>query len=198
VNKVVSAVALALAAAYSGHAMAQTAPSATPSVKPFVGFGLTLGGDKLATAQYTNGDSASIHAGGLIQFQGGLEFAVGSAMSVSASVGYHVDRASADNGSLKFDRFPVELLAHYKLNDQWRVGAGVRLVNSATLGGSGVASIPDVEFDSTTGGVLQAEYMFSPKSSVVIRGVSEKYKVKGFTGSTDGSHFGVLLNYYFN
>ncbi|MGL4574247.1 MAG: outer membrane beta-barrel protein [Burkholderiaceae bacterium] len=196
-KKVVSLIAIACAAAFSGNAMAQDKAAPAMAVKPFLGFGLTLGGDKLATAVYDNGTEADIRAGNLVQMTAGVEIPLGTLFSASASVSYHVDNASAENGSLKFDRFPVEVLAHYKLNDQWRIGAGARFVSGATLGGSGVASMPDVEFDSTTGAVLQAEYQFNANTSLIVRGVSEKYKVNGF-GNVDGSHFGVLVNYKFN
>jgi hypothetical protein len=204
-KKVVSMLAIACAAAFSGNAMAQgnaQAPgtqafAGATGIKPFLGFGVTIGGDKLATAVYENGDETNIRAGGIVQLTAGVEFPLSGAFSASASVSYHVDSASADNGSLKFERIPVEVLAHYKASEQWRIGAGVRFVNGATLGGSGVASIPDVEFDSTTGAVLQAEYKFNPNTSLILRGVSEKYKVGG-QGNIDGSHFGVMVNYTFN
>jgi hypothetical protein len=197
-KKFVSVIALACAATFSGNAMAQQVkPASVPAgtINPFVGFGYTFGGDKLATAVYTDGDSASIRAGQGFQINGGLEFLVSSSVSATASVGYHVDRTSANNGSLKFERVPVELMGHYKLNNQFRVGAGVRFVSSATFSGSGVVSTEDVEFDSTTGAVIQGEYFFSPALSLIVRGVSEKYKLDG-QGSTDGSHVGVLLNVY--
>jgi predicted porin len=196
-KKVVSLIAIACAAAFSGNAMAQDKAASMPAIKPFIGAGLTIGGDKLATAIYSDGTEADIRAGGFVQLYGGLEFVVGSEWAISASVGYHLDDASADNGSLKFTRVPVEVLAHYKLNDQWRLGAGARFVSGATLGGSGVLSAPDVEFDSTTGAVVQAEYRFNPNASVIVRGVSEKYKFRG-NGNIDGSHVGVMLNYTFN
>jgi predicted porin len=196
-KKVVSLIAIACAAAFSGNAMAQDKAAPATAIKPFLGFGITYGGDKLATAVYDNGSETNIRAGNLVQLTAGVEIPLGTLFSASASVSYHVDNASADNGSLKFDRMPVEVLAHYKLNEQWRIGAGARFVSGATLSGSGVASIPDVEFDSTTGAVLQAEYKFNPNTSLIVRGVSEKYKVNG-QGSIDGSHFGVLVNYTFN
>jgi hypothetical protein len=198
-KKVVSLIALAGAAVFSGNVLAQQVNSGagpSTSIKPYIGIGYTAGGDKLASALYDDGNTVNIRAGNGFQLNGGLEFLLSSSVSATATVGYHLDRASADNGSLKFERIPVELVGHYHLGSGWRLGAGVRFVSGATLSGSGVTNIPDVDFDATTGAVLQVEYVFNPSVSVLIRGVSEKYKVNGL-GSSDGTHIGVMMNAYF-
>ena len=54
-----------------------------------------------------------------------------------------------------------------------------------------------MKFDDTTGTVLEGEYLFSPHIGLKLRYVSEGFDVKGSNATADGSHFGVLLSYYF-
>lgn len=167
-------------------------------VRPVLGMGVTFGGDNLATVQYTNGDTATLHAGGLVHLYGGVDIGFTPQVSAQLNVGYHVDNTTGSNGSLKFDRVPVELLGHYKLNDAFRLGLGARFVSSAKLSGSGVLNGIDGKFDSTTGTVLEGEYFFTRGWAVKGRYVSEKYKISGTNEKVDGSHGGIYIAYYFN
>lgn len=189
--------ALALAAASVGVAQAQTeAPVAKP-LRFLVGGGLTFGGDKLATAKYTNGGEINIHAGSMVAVNVGIDYRIAEAFSVQGTVGYHFDNASGTNGNIRFDRFPVELLGYYNVMPQWRVGGGVRYVTNAKLSSSGVAYFGDYGFDNTFGAVVEGEYMFGPKVGMKIRYVNEKYQPKMGGDKLDGSHIGILANYYF-
>ena len=182
--------ALALGAACSAHAADGGAP-----FKFVLGAGLTFGGDTLANVQYTDGSTDSIKAGGLLALYGGGEFRVGDAVSVQATIGYHVDDTkAASNGSVKFSRYPVDLLAYYHLSDKFRLGGGAQFVNSPKLKGSGVASNIDISFDSTTGAIVEGEYLFTPKMGLKLRAVSEKFKANGI--SSNGNHIGVMFNFY--
>ncbi|WP_256078507.1 outer membrane beta-barrel protein [Massilia sp. YIM B04103] len=165
-----------------------------------VGAGLTIGGDKLATATYTNGDSVNIKAGSGLQVLGGVDYRVTEQVSLQATLGYHVHfTPSASNGDASFTRIPVELLAYYHLNNQWRVGGGVRYVASPELNGKGAASNIDMDFKNTTGAVLEAEYFVNNNFGVKLRAVSEKYEPKSgkYTGKASGNHVGIFGNYYF-
>jgi hypothetical protein len=195
-KKQVLGAALAAAAVFSGNVYAQTKPATQP-VQFFLGAGLTYGGDELASAQFSDGSSTDLRAGNLMHFKAGVRMGLGEAVSASASIGYHVDRASASNGSITFDRFPIELLAHYAVNPQWRIGGGVRFVPSAKLNSSGVAAGINGDFDATTGLVLEAEYLFNPNASVSFRAVSEEYKLSNSNFKRDGSHGAIYVNYYF-
>lgn len=185
-------------AALAASTLAAQAADATPAVRPLVGFGLTFGGDTLATVQFDDGTTDSIKAGGLAHLYAGAEFKVGTAMAIQTTVGYHVDDTrSSSNGSLRFSRYPVDLIALYSLNDRVRLGAGAQIVGSAKLAGSGVASAVAVDFQSSTGALLEAEYLFTPNLGAKARFVSHKYKPKGSGISVDGNHVGVMLGYYF-
>jgi hypothetical protein len=181
-----------------GAAHAQTfAPAPAPSPARFlVGMGLSSGGDELASAKYTNGDTINIHAGGLVYFTAGVDYHFTPEFSLQGTVNYHVDRANARNGDVKFERFPVELIGYYQPNPAWRVGGGVRYTTSPKLSGSGFATGLDVGFDDTTSAVVEAEYFTSPKVGIKLRYVNETFKSRGYY-DVDGSHVGISLNHYF-
>lgn len=189
---------LALLAAFSAaHAQAPAvAPAANP-VRGFLGIGLTVGGDDLATVTYTDGDTADIEAGGGVVFTAGVDVAVAPQFSVQGTVNFHVDNQTADNGDMRFQRIPVEVIGFYHPNSLWKVGGGVRYVNSAKLHGSGAASTPDVRFKNSASAVFETEYMFQPNAAVKVRYVKEELELKGYSGKVDASHVGISAVYYF-
>jgi hypothetical protein len=188
---------LATLCATLGVAHAQMAAPAAPAPARFLlGMGLSGGGDELASAKYTNGDTVNLHGGGLIYFTAGVDYHFTPQFSLQGTVNYHVDRANAKNGDIKFERFPVELIAYYQPNPAWRVGGGVRYVNSPKLSGNGVGSGLDIDFDNTTSAVIEAEYFTSPKVGFKLRYVNETFKSRGFQ-DIDGSHVGLSANFYF-
>jgi opacity protein-like surface antigen len=192
-KKVLFGAALTLAAAFN----AQAADAASP-VRFLLGAGLTFGGDKLATVQFSDGSTEDIKGGGLVQLYGGVEFRLGDQVSAQATVGYHVDDTSAaSNGSVRFSRIPVDLLLLYRVNDKVRLGGGVQLANSPEVKGSGVASNIHLEFENATGAIIEGEYLFTPHVGMKVRYVSEKFKVKNSNVEADGNHLGLLFTYYF-
>jgi hypothetical protein len=192
-KKAFVAAALTLAAAFN----AQAADAASP-FKFVVGAGLTFGGDTLATAQFSDGSSEDIKAGGLFHLYGGIEYRLGDQVSLQANVGYHIDDSSAaSNGGLRFSRVPVELLGYYHVNDKFRIGGGVQVVNGPEVKGSGDLSYINVEFDNSVGPVIEGEYMFSPQIGMKLRYVSHTFKVKNTSIEADGNHVGVMFNFYF-
>jgi opacity protein-like surface antigen len=179
-----------------GAAQAQTSVPAPAPVRFLLGMGLSGGGDELASARYTNGRNVNLHAGGLVYFTAGVDYRIAPQFSLQGTVNYHVDRANATNGDIKFERFPVELIGYYQPNPAWRVGGGVRYTNSPKLSGSGVASGTDVSFDNTTSAVVEGEYFVGRKLGVKLRYVNETFKSRGYK-DVDGSHVGLSANFYF-
>jgi hypothetical protein len=166
-------------------------------VRPLLGMGLTFGGDKVDTVEYEGGGSIDVRYGSMLTFYGGVDYRVTRAFSMQATIGYHVDNASATNGDLRFERMPIELLAYGHIGETWRVGGGVRYVSNPKVKSSGAADIGDYSFDNAVGGVIEAEYMVMPNLGVKMRYVSEKYTLSGTSYKRDGSHVGFLANYYF-
>lgn len=197
----ITLVAAAAALFAMGVAQAQTVPP-VGSVRPLVGVGLTYGGDTIATVQYVNGPNVDIKAGGLLHLYGGADWRVSESFSLQGNVGWHMQRAGGSNGSVDFTRYPIELLAYYHATPGFRVGGGVRFVQSPSLSGSGVAGNASASFSSTTGAVVEGEWFFGNAHtySVKARYVDETYKMNvgnGMTESYKGSHLGVYTSFYF-
>ncbi|MYM21055.1 outer membrane beta-barrel protein [Duganella sp. FT135W] len=189
-KKIAFAVAALLATV--GAAQAQT----QSPVRFLAGLGISGGGDNLATAKYTNGSSQKIKAGGGVYFTTGADYRLSEEFSVQGTVNFHVDDTNANNGSIKFQRFPVELLGYYHVDNNWRVGAGVRYTASPKLTSSGAASGLDVKFDNAVSGVLEAEYFWTPKFGMKMRYVNETFKKSGYP-DVKANHVGISANYYF-
>jgi hypothetical protein len=193
-------IVLAMAALYAtmGASQAQNAPAA-PGSAPFsfvAGVGGSVGGDDLATAQFTNGSSATIKAGGGLYLTAGANYRLNPQFSVQGTLNFHRDNSSANNGNMKFQRFPIELLGYYHVGNAWRVGGGLRYVTSAELSSSGVVAGLNLKFDNTTSGVVEAEYFWTPKFGMKMRYVNETFKAAGYR-EVKASHFGISGNYYF-
>ncbi len=167
-------------------------------LRPFIGLGLTFGGETIATVHYTDGSSSDLSSGGLFAGQVGLDYRSPDApVSVRVSVGYQGDTTDdASNGSLSFDRIPVDVLGFYHLNKQWRVGGGLQYVIDPEVKGEGVASPLSTTFDNTLGVVVEGEYLLDPHIGLALRGVGEQFKAPG-GASINGSHVGAFVNYYF-
>jgi hypothetical protein len=161
------------------------------------GIGLTTGGDTLASVVFTDGSSQDIKAGGLVHLFGGVEFRASQQVTMQVNVGYQVDdTGGASNGSLRFSRYPIEALAHVQLNPNFRLGGGVRFVNSPKVAGSGVLSGVNLEFDNTVGAVVEGEYLVTPSIGLKLRAVSEKYKPAAGGPSADGNQVGFYFSWY--
>lgn len=174
---------------------------ATPSLaatglRPVFGVAVTGGGEKLVTVTYVNGGTQTVKSGGLLHLFGGVEYDA-PAFAIQANVGYHVDDTSATNGSVKFARMPLELLAFWRASDTWRLGGGVRKAGSAKISSSGAASnVGSATLDSQAGLVLQGEYAFwGDRGSVYLRSVTETYTVNRVDIS--GNHVGLGFAFRF-
>jgi hypothetical protein len=183
---------LALSAAHAGD---------TGGIRGLVGVGLTFGGDQVGdTIGYTNGDTAKIHAGGLADLRGGIEYQLqGQPVAIELSIGYHFDKANAKNGDVSFTRFPLELIAHYAVNEYWRVGLGMRksLSTESSSSGVGAAYVPNSKYKSSVAPLIEAEYFMTPQFSFKGRYVSESFKPENGGKKLDGSHGGIYGMFYF-
>lgn len=190
------AVLIALAIASVGVAQAQ-APAPTNGLRPFLGMGLTFGGDDLQTVAYTDGSSETVKAGGVVQLTGGVDYRINSEFSLQTSISYHVDSTSGSNGSVTFSRIPLELIGYYNVSNEWRIGVGARYVSSVKLSGSGVINYVGASYDNTVGALVEGEYLVNDKLGLKIRYVSEKYTNSWDKTKKSGNHIGGFANYYF-
>ena len=170
----------------------------TRPVRALVGLGLTFGGDKLAAVDFIDGSRESIRSGGLFTLYAGAEFRVSDVMAIQATFGYHADSTSAaSNGSLRFSRYPLDLLALYSISDKVRLGGGVEFVNNPKVAGSGDLRNINVGFKNSTGLVLEGEYLFTPRFGAKARVAAHEFESKASGEKVDGNYVGLMLNYYF-
>lgn len=200
------ALALAMGA---GQALAQTG-NEMDGWHPFVSMGLTVGGDTIMTATYSNGDSEDINAGEMFQFGAGVQLQLAdSPVMVALSANYHADTANASNGKAEFKRYPLEAIAYYRSSDKWRFGLGLRYVLSPEAA-SDVDGGPHekLQFDNTVGAVAEIGYGVTKHFWLSLRAVSESYQPSTYTlngtnynvsgaKSVDGSHVGLNMLYAF-
>lgn len=170
--------------------------------------GLTGGGDTLATVQFTNGDSENLKAGGLVHLAAGVVWQPAQVpFGAHVMVGYHVDDITADNGTLRFSRYPIEVMGFWTGAAPLRLGVGARFVNSPKVvididGGSNTT----VSYKNTVGTVLEVGYQPTRNLWVSLRGTFEDYEAKTQnvggativpTGKTSGNSVGVYVGVTF-
>lgn len=182
-----------------------------PGLHFVINGGMTYGGDTIATAVYTNGMTTDIKGGALIQFGAGALYQFENRpVALMLSANYHFHSAMGQNGDITFDRMPIEALAYYTGKERFRIGGGVRFVNSPEFNAS-VNGISDkIIFDNSTGLVAEIGYQLSSQGWLNFRFVSEKYNANhivwnggavtslvGLTVPVSGSHLGVNFTYEF-
>jgi hypothetical protein len=188
---------LGLTLGFTGAVSAQDYGNQSRPFRFFIGLGLTGGGDEVASVQYTNGSTQTLHGGGFVHLNAGVEYRFAQRFSGSLGLGYHVDDSTASNGSVKFGRYPLEVLGHFYVFDRFRVGGGVRFVSGAQITSSGAAGGGTVKLRPTTGAVIEGEYLFSSRTGLKLRYVNETYRYETFNDKVNGSHVGVIGNFYF-
>lgn len=178
-------------------------------LRPFLSIAYTNGGDTLASVKFTDGSSSSIKAGGETLFKGGLDYQVIPAFSLQASYGLHTDSTKeAKNGGLDFKRTAVEGMGFWNATPHFRAGLGFRKTSDARVTGNGAASLSTIHFTSSTGTVIEGEFLTSVmafgRGGLSLRYVNEKYSPSSVDGigavtgpSVDGSHFGIGFSWYF-
>lgn len=185
----------ALGVLLAGTAVAQTTSYAPVDMRPYMAIGLTGGGDKIATFDFTDGSSDTVNAGELFEVRAGVHWRISELFSLRGSLGYHVSSSSARNGSFRFERFPVELTGLFQASQRLRVGLGVRKATGARARSSGAAAGLDADFTASTGVLGEFEYFYTPNYSLYGRYVDESYTSQGVR--YNGNHVGMGINIYF-
>ncbi len=192
----------------SGSPQSGSTPWGAPQSNFHLGLqlGLTSGGDTLASATFSGGNTETIKAGGLIHFAAGVVWAPRDIpFAGQFMMGYHVDSISAENGDLRFSRYPFEFLALYTGAGKVRLGAGLRYVTSPSLKVDvGGVSNTRVDYKDAVGVIAEVGYQFSPAFWVALRGTFEDYKVSSVngsnvvsTGTIDGNSVGLYVGVAF-
>ena len=168
--------------------------------------GYTAGGDKILRGyildQNTGAiiDEKNIKAGGRFQLNVGAYWKMpASPISAQLTYGYHADSVGHGNpGKLTFSRYPIELLAHYHVNDKFFIGGGVRKATRTRYTKSGTDGKLSFQFESNMGGVIELGWQPVPDFMLTLRGVSERYKESAVLNkSFSGKHVGLFGTYVF-
>ena len=169
-------------------------------IKPIFSAGLTFGGEDMYTTTYSGASSSeSVRAGGFYQFSGGALFGADGGVQLQTTIGVHRD----DESKAAFVRYPLETIAFVQPSENWRIGAGARVVITPKFTADYTTATSTVtqhvNYKTTPGLVLETGYRMHPNAWINFRGVYEKYKVKNaaITGLADddksGAHVGVNL-----
>lgn len=190
---------VAIALMSVAHADLKAVPAPDERVAHFVlTGGVTYGGDTLETANYTNGDSVDIKAGGLIQLGAGLLLKMpDDPIALQLTANYQWDGVKAKNGDATFSRVPLEATLFYTGVDRWRFGVGARYVTSPHLHGLEDAGGQNIDFKSTTGALIDVGYRITPGFWVEGRYVFERYTPENtyyttYTQKINANHAGIF------
>jgi len=162
-----------------------------------VGGGFTNGGDKLATAVFSDGSTQNVRAGNRLQLYLGADIRFTPMWHLGISAGYHSDVANSGTGRVRFSRYPIEFIGYIKPLRHWRFGIGPRVSLNPRLRASGDAAGLAESFEAALGGVLEVEYMPHSQQGIKLRYVAERYDSSSGFSAVKGDHIGLLFNWYF-
>jgi hypothetical protein len=194
------ACAVALLANVSAQANGEVVAPADDHVAHFLlSGGITYGGDTLETANYNNGTSIDIKAGGLIQFGTGVRLQLpDEPISLQLTANYQWDEASSRNGNnVRFTRVPLEATLFFAPADHWRLGLGARYVTNAHLRGPSNLGYYSDDYKNSTGVLFDAGYQPIRHLWIDGRYVVESYTSKypdlsGNMPKYNANHFGIF------
>ncbi|MDO8329642.1 MAG: hypothetical protein Q7T36_04145 [Fluviicoccus sp.] len=178
-------------AALADNASVNDVPA--PATSPFkwtFQAGLTQGGDTLVTTYYVSGSSEDVNAGDFLYFGGGFDYRLGKDMALRTTINYMVADSTADNGSVKFDRMPLEISLAKEFS-RHRLAVGITRHFSPKLKVDVPGLNVTLEFEDADGTLIEYGYRLGGNAWITLRHVSIDYTVSGLASSVDGSHFGI-------
>jgi len=156
--------------------------------------GYDTGGDKIVTVTFTNGETDSLRANEGFYVGGGISVLNDSKdIELQGTLSIKYSNISANNGDVSFTRYPLDLLAFYRMQN-FRVGGGLTYVISPKVSGSGVAGNINATFDNAAGVVVQGDYLLG-RVAIGLRYTGLDYKVAGTTVKSNG--VGVTFGFTF-
>jgi len=165
-------------------------------VSPIIQFGFGMGGDKVASATYTNGDTDDLTTAGGISFEGGVAIDSGNKLETQLLGGYKFDSTSAKNGDITMSRFYLSAIEMYRFG-KVAVGAGVTYHLTPELSSSGDVSGIKADFKSAVGPIVQAAYNFKKGYAVGLKATILDYKVEGSGEKLKAKGADLFLSYKF-
>lgn len=153
---------------------------------------LEEGGEKLASAADYSLYDSDVNLGGGFKMAGGYYRAFGqdARNSLSLALGY----LSAENNDAEFKTTTFDAIYNYQVGShRLGIGAGYH-IEPRTRGDTEISSSSRLEFDDSTGLILQYSFEMSSGFGVGLRYTDMEYETNG--ASFDASSFGVFFAIY--
>jgi hypothetical protein len=180
------ALAIAAAAPLGSHAV---------DVRPVIKGGVDFGGETIASATFSNGSTETIKANEGFYVGGGASILLDSKdVEIETTLSIKYDSINASNGDITWTRFPLEVLAFYRM-PKFRLGGGLTYHMSPKLKASGAAGNFNVKVDDAAGAVLQGDYFLTPKFTLGGRYTILEYKANGIPAKSNG--VGITFGFIF-
>lgn len=180
----------AVAGASGSAAFAQNGPDPGARAGFLLQSDLELGGDRVATVDFDDGDTQDVRAGQ------GVSLAIGAyvrpsntPLEISGTVGFKYVTTAADNADIYLSRTVLKLNATYWLPQDWFISAGLTQHLSPSLHGDGF--FENVDFEDATGYSLEAGWRW-----FALRYTNIEYSLPGFE-DTDASSIGLSVTWRF-
>ncbi len=183
---------------FGGALLVTTAVSEAREIEWIIQGELSFGGDEIAEVRFTDGSSETLYGGGTFLIGGGILVDTLSGSSIyqtQLTINYKFDSSNASNGDLSWDRYPLELIQFYNL-DQWRFGGGLTYHLSPSISGSGFASDIDASFDDALGFVAEIDYLFNNQGFIGGRITNIEYQDE-YSNTIDGNSIGLVFGAHF-
>ncbi len=167
-----------------------------------LGMAATTGGDKLLEVDviFDDGDTNSnnVKAGALLYFYGGINITKPeSPWSAQFTLGYHFDGVFTKDDSVKFSRFPLDILLTRQFNSH-ALSIGLTRHFSPELDAKDL-DLDTVDFNDATGTLIQYQYFTDTGQAIGIRYTMIDYTTTEEFGDfeIDGNSIGLMLTGYF-
>jgi hypothetical protein len=170
----------------------------------FVGtFGADFGSTKLISVIMSDGSERSLKANQGVNGSLGIAFLKlgGGKFVTQATLGLEYSAVTASNGSIRWLAFPLEVMEFAYL-DPVRLGAGISYLLAPSVKGEDFLDAYDVDFKSSPGLVLQADWVWRLKNNARgarmtfgARYVVQQVESKETGASIDANAFGLVLGF---
>jgi hypothetical protein len=148
-----------------------------------------FGGDDVAEILFDDGSTQTITAGQGGTFSFGAEYRPVPRLGLRGTLGWKFATSAADNVTVMFTRIPIEAVASWSLDEDWRIGAGLAHHASINFDFDGLA--PNFGFDPATGATLELGWRWAALTYTAMQ-----YTDEG--GNTyDAGAVGISLSYVF-
>jgi hypothetical protein len=163
--------------------------------------GLEYGGDEVVEFTYEDGSTPKVTAGGglLLTLGGAAEVMRFGAHALDAQLNMGIKWRTipaATNQDANWLRIPVEGLLFYHAPKGFRLGAGATVHLRNVLKSSGEVLNDRVEFKSTPGLLLQADYI-RKNVAFDLRYTALEYEIERSAGTIDASSIGLGFSFFF-